>query len=405
MSKSTTLVQDVTAIDAGVLGKPNRRASARRGEGDDYYVGGVRSKERVSRGGDDMQSRALAAPKRKSKVRRGWRKCLEYRSEGYPVVAREHLVKSFLSLSIPPKPKKGTTWGWRETNQLAREAQRRRARALWLGNMAKRLERVEELGAYMSEMSIKETLGAAQRYVGVHDEGYAAALMLAQGEATRALALAGEAQRAWLLFCSESWAAKIHRTSPSRAQDVAQNFTSSVLEGIRATQRLAATHKDALMREQHAAIEGFFERLDLSPLHVHVDPSLRASLETMVAGIQAWRGLEAPVPTKEGIYAIIHQDAMQTQMSVRQLAERHHVGRRTVTLALASPYPLQHQRPALGAFLSIISSKLDADPQMTAADIWRELTSAHGATVSQSHVRNFVAQYRASQTSGLPLEL
>ena len=98
----------------------------------------------------------------------------------------------------------------------------------------------------------------------------------------------------------------------------------------------------------------------------------------------------------------IRRDRDREGLSLRALAVRHGVHRRTVKQALASPMPpakrapVGRPAPKLGAYRSVIDAWLEADraaprkQRHTARRIWRRLVDEHGADVAESTVRQYV---------------
>ena len=94
--------------------------------------------------------------------------------------------------------------------------------------------------------------------------------------------------------------------------------------------------------------------------------------------------------------------------SIRSLADRYGVHRRTVREAIASATPLSRKvadrtSPALGPWKATIRGWLEADvadrvprkQRHTARRVWQRLVEEHDAQVSESAVRGFVAQVKA----------
>jgi hypothetical protein len=124
--------------------------------------------------------------------------------------------------------------------------------------------------------------------------------------------------------------------------------------------------------------------------------------------------VERPAPTrivtrsadKPALFAAIRRDALEENLSIRKLADRHHVHRRTIVQALASPTPPPRKprtvrdRPALDPIRSAIDAMLDeydalqADQPPTARLIWERLLDEHDATVCYATVQGYLARRR-----------
>ena len=106
------------------------------------------------------------------------------------------------------------------------------------------------------------------------------------------------------------------------------------------------------------------------------------------------------------LFEQIRRDHDREGLSIRALAERHGVHRRTVRAALASPLPPPRKRPvgrpapALGEYRPLIDAWLEADrlaprkQRHTARRVWRRLVDEHGAQVAERTVREYVAARR-----------
>src|SRR6266542_3239768 len=98
----------------------------------------------------------------------------------------------------------------------------------------------------------------------------------------------------------------------------------------------------------------------------------------------------------------IRRDRERECLSIRELARRHGVHRRTVRQALASSLPpprkTPERRPApkLGAYGTLIDEWLRADREAprkqrhTAKRIWQRLVDEHGANVAEVTVRQYM---------------
>ena len=108
--------------------------------------------------------------------------------------------------------------------------------------------------------------------------------------------------------------------------------------------------------------------------------------------------------SKVELFAAIRQDARVDELSIRELAEKHHVHRRTVRQALASATPpprkvpvrtarvLESLKPTIDA---VLRSDLDAPRKQrhTARRVLARLVDDHGADgLSYSTVRDYVAR-------------
>ena len=107
------------------------------------------------------------------------------------------------------------------------------------------------------------------------------------------------------------------------------------------------------------------------------------------------------------LFEQIRKDRRVEGSSIRELAGRHRVHRRTVRQALESavppprrPYP-GRPRPAVGRYAAVIDSWLLADREVprkqrhTARRVWQRLVAEHGASVSEVTVSRYVARRRA----------
>jgi transposase len=107
------------------------------------------------------------------------------------------------------------------------------------------------------------------------------------------------------------------------------------------------------------------------------------------------------------LFEQIRRDWRAGGTSVRELAVRHHVHRRTVRQALASAVPpprkeyRQRPRPAIGPYAAVIDGWLLADREVprkqrhTARRIWQRLVAEHGASLAEVTVSRYVARRRA----------
>jgi transposase len=107
------------------------------------------------------------------------------------------------------------------------------------------------------------------------------------------------------------------------------------------------------------------------------------------------------------LFEQIRRDQRAEASSIRELAARHGVHRRTVRQALASAVPPPRKayssrpRPAIGRYAAVIDEWLLADQQVprkqrhTARRVWQRLVAEHGATAAEVTVSRYVARRRA----------
>jgi transposase len=112
------------------------------------------------------------------------------------------------------------------------------------------------------------------------------------------------------------------------------------------------------------------------------------------------------VATRVELFEAIRRDARLEGLSIRDLADRHRVHRRTVREALNSavpparkPYPVR-RCPAIEPWAAVVDAWLVADQEMprkqrhTARRVWQRLVAEHGATCSEVTVSRYVARRR-----------
>ncbi len=107
----------------------------------------------------------------------------------------------------------------------------------------------------------------------------------------------------------------------------------------------------------------------------------------------------------------IRREARDEELSIRALADRHKVHRRTVRQALADAVPPVRKPPArvapvLGPYVATIRRWLVEDltaprkQRHTARRVWQRLLEEEGAVVAESSVRNLVAELRVEVGGG-----
>jgi transposase len=112
------------------------------------------------------------------------------------------------------------------------------------------------------------------------------------------------------------------------------------------------------------------------------------------------------VRSRVELFEQIRRDRRLERLSIRELAERHKVHRRTVRQALEAAVPPPRKqyaprpRPALDAWVAVIDGWLLADRQAprkqrhTARRVWQRLVAEHGAVVAEVTVSRYVTRRR-----------
>jgi hypothetical protein len=101
-------------------------------------------------------------------------------------------------------------------------------------------------------------------------------------------------------------------------------------------------------------------------------------------------------------FSAIRYAARTEDVSIRTLASRFGVHRRTIRQALETPTPparKKHVRPsrALNGLHGHIDAMLQANPTASIGHIWERLVDVHDATAAYATVRDYVTQQRRTQ--------
>ncbi len=165
--------------------------------------------------------------------------------------------------------------------------------------------------------------------------------------------------------------------------------------------RLArANHLRPAYLHRHLRQPGTPDTIRLDWLAILAGRSLPA-LERALTGHQTSARQHVRQAEKPALFAAIRRDARDNGLSIRALADRHGVHRRTVRQALASPWPAPRKTPQrrsrLDPFKGVIDTMLSAPraagkAPFSARQIHARLVREHGMTsVSYSTVRSYVA--------------
>jgi transposase len=104
------------------------------------------------------------------------------------------------------------------------------------------------------------------------------------------------------------------------------------------------------------------------------------------------------------LFEKIRRDKRLEELSIRELADRHGVHRRTVRQALESAVPPPRKaypprpRPAIDPYVTLIDEWLLGDREVprkqrhTARRVWQRLVAEHGATLSEVSVSRYVSR-------------
>jgi pyruvate/2-oxoglutarate dehydrogenase complex dihydrolipoamide acyltransferase (E2) component len=122
------------------------------------------------------------------------------------------------------------------------------------------------------------------------------------------------------------------------------------------------------------------------------------ALERALTGHQTSARQHVRQAEKPALFAAIRRDARDNGLSIRALADRHGVHRRTVRQALTSPWPAPRKtQPRRGSRLDPLKNTIDEmlaaeQARPTAKQVYAALVSEHGMTrVSYSTVRDYIA--------------
>ena len=122
------------------------------------------------------------------------------------------------------------------------------------------------------------------------------------------------------------------------------------------------------------------------------------------------------VRTRVEVFELICRDR-RDGLSIRELADRHGVHRRTVWQALASTMPPPRKpfvavsKPSFDPWIEVIDGWLSADREIPrkqrhmARRVWQRLIAEHRAVVSESTVSRYVACRTTSGTRDGPVTL
>src|SRR6266702_1593019 len=109
---------------------------------------------------------------------------------------------------------------------------------------------------------------------------------------------------------------------------------------------------------------------------------------------------QRPATDKPELFAAIRRDFTAHGLSIRTLADRYRVHRRTVRQALTTPDPPPRKplpprhAPALEPVRDLIDAMLAAKPDLAPWRIWERLLDEHDADISYSTVRGHIVRRR-----------
>ena len=137
---------------------------------------------------------------------------------------------------------------------------------------------------------------------------------------------------------------------------------------------------------------------------LHALPELAPAAPRLAARRYTDEDIQRNHAAKRAKYAAIRLDAA-SGMSGRAIERKHHVGRRTIRMALASAVPPArkriHREPAaLDGLHSHIDAMIAAEPKMTITAIRERLADEHGTTVAYATLRAYASDRRAQGTPG-----
>jgi len=144
----------------------------------------------------------------------------------------------------------------------------------------------------------------------------------------------------------------------------------------------------------------------LSTLQLALTGLSRPPRATTTAASQDNARRQDRAEARTALFTAICRDAELERLSIRALATRHRVHRRTILQALHDPRPPQrkrHTRPALVMvehLQDLIDAMLDAEQTTSAMRIWQHLIDEHDAEVSYSSISSHVALRRSAPRLG-----
>ncbi len=145
-----------------------------------------------------------------------------------------------------------------------------------------------------------------------------------------------------------------------------------------------------------------------------VSGSTLTALTRALTGLPSASGPHRPPPSRESraarktrLFGIIRDEAAQGT-SIRQISSRHHVHRRMVRQALATPAgpPPRKQATRSARIIDPIRDILDelADEPRIIWEIWTTMIDEHDSDASYAAIRDYIQARRLARKPGLPTD-